>query len=334
MKKTTAVIITSLMLLLGTYFPAKAQENKKLNLKNKIFIEKQVNSNGSNPLWLSIDDGKKDVLRLTTPDYGTNDVFNIGIKTPIGKVNGEIIGQSFDNGSAIGYNGRINTSKFNAGFSLERLMDEGTKQSYVGGYFRLNSDNIRPTLGIIKKNGETRDFYSLDKSWGRNLIGIGFNGSNKDFLSWAIGRYAKEAGKDSAYRLRCFSYEGKQSYQLLFATKSTLSKGSIAAMISMDDGVQDPGLFTNKMDFSCYTWERTVPTGLVVDVKLNEDSKSIQTFYRLAETNGFSPLIGLGYSDDTKTGVLGLTKGSSYLVLTAKDSNGEKTYNTVLGVKF
>ena len=357
-------LLWSLPLALASYFPINAiaaETPKQTELaRDSVFIEESAETKDNIDTFyhfLMFANEKGPYMKALFTDADAKDSTSFGLRQnfDFGVFNGnaELIGfEDSTENHGIGVNARGNVNK-NLGFgsALEKTIQNSNPTLMSNVHTNANFSNVDSILGVTNQEDKTKLTASLGYTFNINYFGVGLTKNTVDgdwFATAVAGRHFKDKGQDFGYRLYG-KQDSDKNYTLDFlaSTKTAISKGTIAAMVTQDNGLHDPKLFTNRFDSSYYLWERTTPGGIALNAGYSDvnDNKSVSvnTAYRFPTK--ISPMILAGYTrkedasgkvTESATGSIGVTDSSgNYLTFTATGTDNQKpNFSAVAGFGF
>ncbi|MBW2995884.1 hypothetical protein KY332_01150 [Candidatus Woesearchaeota archaeon] len=308
------------------------------------------NDKGSYAKILFTDNEDPDSDSISYSGRGGFDLFGI-------KGLADLIG--FNSGDDFGYgvNARGDVNDFvKLGLALEKKVESGLETKMNMAYTSLNLDNFKLNFGLSNTDVEGdetgRGTATLAYTQGQNMYGFGITSDGFDkeaegFATAMVGRFGKKAG-DFGYRAWVKSdFEGNYTIDLLLSTNTTISAGTINAITSMDDGLQDQKLFSNRFDTATYLWERAKQGGIIGHASQSEFedtlTRTIEGLYKFHKKGAIAPMAGLGFSSvdngidttDSIYGMVGAELDKGYIELKITGTEGQKpSFNLVAGYGF
>lgn len=331
MKNIIKKTIIGAGIVLSSILPAKAQ--------NSFFVEESMDSSNGQQTFYHLgwfDRDQKPTLRYfvidekdnTTTEFAARNYFEKGKV----KSSAEIIGFDSDDSNGIGVNARADIGKTRIGGALEKIADEKLKYGYVER--KLGNASV----GVGASNVEdTKAKANFSYTKGQHLVGAGV--TEDSHVTAVFGKFAQEKGKGLGYRAVVkVNEDGNYEVRLLSSTNTTLSRGSMAAMVALDNGFHDAKLMENWVDAHVSLLMRTTPGGVALDARYSDKQGvkkgSADAVYQLPGEN-VSPRVRVGYSrnagvESGKAG-LGVDIKGNYLDAIVTTTEGEKPVVTLIG---
>jgi len=298
-------------------------------------IENSVNNTGHQS-YLEYKNPKP-VARVLTDISKTNKKVEYAVghslKTKGLNAKGEVFGFVNNNKYGVGVNarGRI-ANTFDLGFGLEKS-DKDVQFVYA----RKDFKDLKLTLGLIESDA-TKGYAGLSALLGRFYTAAAITASKKGFNLTAV--YGKLKNGEGIYYKASAGLDNKKNYftHFLLGTKpKQLGMGGLKAVVDIEDGIHDPGIMRNYLDFIDYDWNLVALGGVYFNLGFKEKNKTKifngQVVYRFQ--GKLSPMLGVKYNLSKKQsgeGLVGATYKDHYLFYTINISDKKPQHKVTFGV--